>query len=64
MEAVTEEIEEDVTLFANPAAQVWLINFAKLLEWTATGDNSILPAELLPVAEKIESRRSLASAYQ
>lgn len=56
LEAIREEIEEDPRIFENPMAQVWLVNFGKLIEWTATGDTSEIPKELYPVIEAIEGK--------
>lgn len=54
LDAVREELEEDMHLFDNPSGRLWLINFAKLMEWTATGNADLLPPELIPIAEAIE----------
>lgn len=56
LDAVREELEEDMHLFDNPSGRLWLINFGKLMEWTATGNVNILPPELIPIAEAIEGR--------
>jgi hypothetical protein len=54
MDAVREELEEDGTVFDSGVGQRWLLDFAQLMIWTATGDYSVLPEELLSVARKIE----------
>lgn len=56
MDAVREELEEDGTVFDSPMGQRWLLDFSKLMEWTATGDYSILPDELVTVACHIEGK--------
>lgn len=57
MEALIEEVEEDeMQLFAGGPAQLWMLNFAKLMEWTVTGDYAQLPDELIPLACQIEGK--------
>lgn len=56
LDAVREELEEDSHLFDNPSGRLWIINFSRLMEWTATGDATQLPEELWPIAEAIEGR--------
>jgi hypothetical protein len=54
LDAVREEIEENPGLFAGPAARVWIIQFAELMRWTATGDYQALPADLVRIAQSID----------
>lgn len=57
LDAVREEVEEDITIFGGPQATLWIIDFSKLMEWTATGDYSKLPEHLLPIAYAIDGRQ-------
>jgi hypothetical protein len=54
LSAIVEELEEDQYLFSNPTGQLWILQFAKLMQWTVTGDHSELPPELQKLACKIE----------
>lgn len=55
MDALIDEVEEDERqLFASGPAQIWILNFAKMMEWTVTGDYSILPPEMAEIAREIE----------
>jgi hypothetical protein len=57
MEALIEEVEEDdKQLFSSGPAQLWMLNFAKLMEWTVTGDYEKLPEELVALACQIEGK--------
>jgi hypothetical protein len=48
-EAVDEMGEVDERLM-----QAWMLNMAKVIEWSATGNMSVLPSELIPFACKVE----------
>jgi hypothetical protein len=56
LDAIREEIEEDDSVFADPTSGLWIQDFAKLMDWTATGDYSKLPEHLVPIACNIEGR--------
>jgi hypothetical protein len=56
LDAIREEIEEDDSVFADPTSKLWIQDFAKLMDWTATGDYSKLPEHLVPIACNIEER--------
>jgi hypothetical protein len=56
LDAVREEIEEDDSVFADPTSSLWIRDFAKLMDWTATGDYSVLPEHLISIACNIEGR--------
>lgn len=57
MEALIEEVEEDdKQLFSSANAQLWMLNFAKLMEWTVTGDYDKLPPDLVEIAYSIEGK--------
>lgn len=59
MDALIDEVEEDDRqLFASGPAQIWMLNFAKLMEWTVTGDYSILPPDLVSIAQEIEGKNA------
>ena len=51
-DAIIEEITEDAAVFAFGAP--WLIQFAELMRWTATGDPTALTDEMLAFACKID----------
>lgn len=56
LDAIREEIEEDSTIFSGTPGQIWLQDFAKLMDWTATGDYSALPEHLVPIAYQIDGK--------
>ena len=54
LDAIREEVEESDDIFSGPMAQAWIVEFSRLMEWTATGDYSKLPENLLEVACRID----------
>jgi hypothetical protein len=54
LSVVLDEAMEEVAELNEEMLQVWIVSFGRLMDWAATGDISILPAELLPFACQVE----------
>ena len=51
---VTDEAIEELSSIPESSVALWMSNMARVIQWAATGDLSILPAEMLPFACQVE----------
>lgn len=51
---IIDESMEEMADMDSRVLAAWMHNMACVIEWTATGDMSILPPELIPFACKVE----------
>lgn len=51
---VVDEAMEELGTVPEPSLMIWMSNMARIIQWSATGDMSIIPEELIPFACKVE----------
>lgn len=51
---VTDEAIEELSSIPESSVALWMTNMARVIQWAATGDLSILPVEMLPFACQVE----------
>jgi hypothetical protein len=51
---VVDEAMEELGTVPEDSLMIWMSNMARVIQWSATGDMSILPEDLIPFACKVE----------
>lgn len=51
---VIDEAMEELSSVPDDSLTIWMSNMARITQWAATGDMSILPEDLVPFACKVE----------